>query len=147
MRKTTGLQPFKSTLPMALLRARESVMQQFRPDLRRLDVTEQQWRVLRVLADNGEMELTELAGHACLLLPSLSRILRDLEQRRLIARAAHASDQRRSLVSIAPKGLDIIRSHAPRSKKAYAHITERFGAERLALLQRLLTELVESIEE
>ena len=37
------------SLPVALLRTREAVMRQFRPVLRSVDLTEQQWRVLRAL--------------------------------------------------------------------------------------------------
>ena len=39
----------RRSLPMALLRARETVMARFRPMLAENDINEQQWRVLRVL--------------------------------------------------------------------------------------------------
>src|SRR6201995_5147534 len=75
---------FPPSLPMALLRAREAVMRQFRPSLRQHGLTEQQWRILRALAAIDAVEVTELVRTAFLLGPSLSRILRDLEKRRLI---------------------------------------------------------------
>ena len=40
------------SLPMALLRARELLMERFRPMLSAHGVTEQQWRVLRVLHES-----------------------------------------------------------------------------------------------
>ena len=61
-------------------------MRQFRPSLRNHGLTEQQWRILRALAAVDAIEVTELARVAFLLGPSLSRILRDLEARRLIER-------------------------------------------------------------
>src|SRR3954464_5528671 len=88
------------SLPMSLLRAREAVMRQFRPSLRKHGLTEQQWRILRALAAVETIEVTELARVAFLLGPSLSRILRDLEARGLIARKLVARDQRRSMLSI-----------------------------------------------
>jgi hypothetical protein len=75
------MREFSRSLPMSLLRAREAVMRQFRPSLRRHDLTEQQWRILRALAAIEAIEVTELARTAFLLGPSLSRILRDLEAR------------------------------------------------------------------
>ena len=42
-------------------------------------VTEQKWRVLRVLEEIGEVEPTVIASEACLHLPSLSRILKTME--------------------------------------------------------------------
>ena len=78
----TRLRSFSKSLPMSLLRAREAVMRHFRASLRQHNITEQQWRVLRALAEVRKIEVTELAHATFLLPPSLSRILRDLEQRR-----------------------------------------------------------------
>ncbi len=79
-------------------------MRQFRPCLREHGLTEQQWRILRALAAIEAIEVTELARMAFLLGPSLSRILRDLEARGLVERRTAEADQRRSMVSISPKG-------------------------------------------
>src|SRR5215467_7740247 len=94
------MREFSRSLPMSLLRAREAVMRQFRPSLRRHDLTEQQWRILRALAAIDAIEVTELAKVAFLLGPSLSRILRDLEARKLIERKTAKTDLRRAVVSI-----------------------------------------------
>jgi homoprotocatechuate degradation regulator HpaR len=137
------MRAFSSSLPMALLRAREAVMRRFRPGLRDHGVTEQQWRVLRALAGLGSVEITELAARTCLLAPSLSRILPDLEHRGLLVRRPVASDMRRATVTLTPAGLQLIAAHAPQSEKVYRSIEERFGAERL----RQLFELLEALEE
>ena len=132
------MRPFSESLPMALLRTREAVMRLFRPGLRRHGVTEQQWRILRALAQHGPMEVTELAEETFLLAPSLSRILPDLEQRRLIGRRPVDTDLRRSVVSLQVEGLRLIAEHAPYSEQMYARIAQRFGTEKLVqLLQRL----------
>src|ERR671922_1371484 len=109
------MREFSRSLPMSLLRAREAVMRQFRPSLREHGLTEQQWRILRALAAIDAIEVTELARTAFLLGPSLSRILRDLEARRLIERKAAKADLRRGEVSISPKGLKLIEAVAPTS--------------------------------
>src|SRR4030081_2157398 len=88
------MREFSRSLPMSLLRAREAVMRHFRPSLRDHGLTEQQWRILRALASIDAIEVTELARVAFLLGPSLSRILRDLEARRLIERRAAKADLR-----------------------------------------------------
>jgi homoprotocatechuate degradation regulator HpaR len=135
------IRPFADSLPMALLKAREAVMRRFRPGLRAHAVTEQQWRVLRALAALGPLEITELAAHTCLLVPSLSRILPALESRGLIVRRGVASDMRRTAVSVTAAGLELIAEHGPQSERIYRAIEERFGAERLRQLSRLLGEL------
>lgn len=135
------MRDFSRSLPMALLRAREAVMRQFRPILRAHDLTEQQWRILRALSAVEQIEASELARATYLLGPSLSRILRDLEARDLIRRRSPESDLRRALVSIAPAGLAVIAAVAPRSEAIYAEITDRYGPGKLETLQGLLGEL------
>src|SRR3984893_4072228 len=132
------MRDFARSLPMSLLRAREAVMRRFRPSLRDHGLTEQQWRILRALASIDAIEVTELARIAFLLGPSLSRILRDLEARRLIERKVVKADLRRGVVSISVRGLRLMETVAPSSEAIYAAITKRYGARKLAELQDML---------
>jgi homoprotocatechuate degradation regulator HpaR len=139
------MRDFSRSLPMSLLRAREAVMRHFRPSLRNHGLTEQQWRILRALAAIDTVEVTELARMAFLLGPSLSRILRDLETRGLIERRTAEADQRRSRVSISPKGVKLMAEVAPASEAIYAAITKRYGVRKLAELQDMLGALETSL--
>src|SRR4051794_40102984 len=139
------MRDFSRPLPMSLLRARESVMRHFRPSLRAHGLTEQQWRILRALASSGDVEVTELARMAYLLGPSLSRILRDLETRRLIERRVVKADLRRNIVSITTGGLRLIKAVAPSSEAIYAEISTRYGARKLRELQEMLHRLESSL--
>jgi len=132
---------FQSTLPILLLRAREAVIERFRPVLNAHDLTEQQWRVLRTLSSGQEIEVTPLARAVFLRGPSLSRILRDMIERGLIKRRAGETDQRFGLISITPAGVAMIRSVAPEATLAADEINRRFGAERMNRLSSLLLEL------
>src|SRR6218665_2043626 len=82
----------RRSLPMSLLRAREAVMSKFRPMLARHDVTEQQWRVIRVLGEASPLDATEVAERASILAPSLTRIIKALEDRGFITRGKFADD-------------------------------------------------------
>lgn len=135
------LRSFNRSLPMALLRTREAVMQQFRPSLRRHGITEQQWRVLRALSAIKEIEILALAETTFLLPPSLSRILRDLEERKLIVRRSPQADRRRSLISIASKGIALLERAGVNSELIYSEISKRFGARKMRELHELLSEL------
>jgi len=140
------IRSFSKSLPMALLIAREAVMNRFRSSLHTFDITEQQWRVLRALAAIDGRQVTALAHVTCLLPASLSRILRDLETRGLIGRRVVPQDRRRALISIAPEGLALIDAVAPFSEAAYAEIADRFGKDRMDELHRLLKELADTLE-
>jgi homoprotocatechuate degradation regulator HpaR len=140
------MRAFSKSLPMELLRAREAVMRRFRPGLRGHGVTEQQWRILRALAHAGPLEVSHLAEATCLLAPSLSRILPELEGRQLISRRQTDTDLRRSVISLERKGLRLIATHAPYSEEVYDDIAATFGPERLTQLFTLLRELEESLQ-
>ncbi len=141
------MRQFDRSLPMALLRAREAVMKKFTPALREHGLSPQQWRVIRVLVEVQELDATELAESSSLLLPSLSRILQNLEQRGLVRRRAPDDDQRRSMISITPEGRKLFEALSPVNEARYAHITERFGYGKLELLYELLDELVEKLDD
>ena len=129
------MRDFSRSLPMALLRAREAVMDRFRPSLREFGITEQQWRVLRALYGRGEVETGALAGLCCLLTPSLSRILKHLEATGLVVRRPAPSDQRRTLVAIAPGGRRHCWSAGHRIRKPNIALSKvPVGKERIATL-------------
>ena len=135
------LRPIQQSLPMQLLRARETAMAQFRPMLREHELTEQQWRVIRVLASQAQIDAGELAERCFLLAPSLSRILQTLEVDDLIRRSADPEDQRRWLISLTAKGKRKYASVSPDSEALYQTIEQRFGRDKLKKLYQLLDEL------
>lgn len=139
------LAPYSASLPLRLLRAREAVMARYRPFLRAHQVTEQQWRVLRTLSEGGEFEVMALADRVCLLPPSLSRILKDMAERGLVARRADAKDLRRNVVSITAEGEALLAEAAADSIAANQEIERLYGADRLARLKILLQELEDAL--
>ncbi len=140
------LRGFDRSLPMALLRAREAVMKNFVPSLRENGLSSQQWRVIRALHEKEGLDITELAERCFLLMPSLSRIIQNLEKRALVSRIQSSTDNRRSVISITTKGKSLFDKIAPKSVARYDLITEKFGYGKLELLYELLDELIEKIE-
>ena len=122
------------TLPIALLQAREAVMERFRPVLNAHDVTEQQWRVMRVLDEVTELDATALASRATLLPPSLTRILRALEQRGFVQSKKDPADGRRALTALTEAGRSFLRQVAPQSAAVYQEIEARLGSARISHL-------------
>lgn len=129
------------SLPIALLRARETVMGPIREMLAQSGINEQKWRVLRVLDEEGPMEQTALAARACLLLSSLTRILKTMEGEGLLSREADRADRRKSIVSVTDKGRGLIHAHLPESAEIFRRLEARYGAERMEELLDLLEEL------
>ena len=141
------MRDFAHSLPMALLKAREAVMAGFRPDLEAHDLTEQQWRVLRILTEQPGITMGDLAERAALLRPSLSRIVGRLEERALIERAQEERDLRRARLTMTMAGRRLVREIAPRSEQRYRDIEAAYGPDRLAELHRMLDDLVACVDD
>ncbi len=146
-RNAAAMRAFSRSLPMALLRAREAVMSRFRPMLRQHDVTEQQWRVLRALAASpAPLRFSDIAHATYLSLPSLSRLLKTLEARGLVRRAAHAEDLRAAQLSLSRTGKAMIARIAPVSENRYDEITAAIGASDIERLYALLDAVVRKLD-
>ena len=131
----------RRSLPIALIRAREKVMGPIRAMLADVDVTEQQWRVLRVLDEMGPLDSTQLAEHSSLLLSSLTRIVQTLVDKGLVTRVTNARDRRKQTVTITPKGRTVITNNLERAREIAARIEAHMGRDRLDALLDLLAEL------
>ena len=141
---SSPIQPLRRTrrsLPIALLRARETVMGPIREMLSQSDINEQKWRVLRVLDERGPCELTQVAKDACLLLPSLTRIIRAMEEEGLATRATDPEDRRKTIATITDAGRALIVAHLAESNAIFARLERDFGHEKLEELLDLLDEL------
>ena len=134
------------SLPLMLLRAREAVMEHFRPHLHQHGVTEQQWRVLRALAEFGALDASTLARRVCLLMPSLSRILRDLDSAGLLKRSRKEGDGRMVIVSLTTRGRSLFQRMSQESEEIYVALEKAVGAQRLEVLSADLEELVAIVQ-
>lgn len=129
---------FSESLPMLLLRAREVAMSHFRPILQAHGVTEQQWRVLRALAEQGEMTAAALAAECAILAPSMTRIIRRLKSDGLVRVGRGRKDQRVLRLRIAAKGRRLVGRIGPEIELAYSRIQDEMQPRRLAALYREL---------
>ncbi|MBB4123238.1 homoprotocatechuate degradation regulator HpaR [Martelella radicis] len=137
----------RRTLPIALLRSREAVMELFRPMLRKYDVTEQQWRVIRVLFEAGSLDASKLAEAACVLPPSLTRILKALETRSLIVVSKDPADRRHTIVQLSDEGKALIRTASKDSVAIYNEIEALLGRDRIQALLNDLEFVLDTLSE
>ena len=119
-------------------------MAPYRQMLSKIGVTEQQWRVMRVLDERGRMDPKEIAEAACLLNPSLTRIMQLLEKKGLIARKGNTEDRRRVHVEITATGRDMLVAAQPESLEIAEKLRARVGQDKLDELLDLLNSLAEN---
>jgi homoprotocatechuate degradation regulator HpaR len=133
---------------MLLLRAREGVLAHFRPILKAHGVTEQQWRIVRVLMEqDGPLEPRQLVERCCISSPSLTGILARMDELGLVVRERVGHDQRRVLVSLTPASRRLAARMAPRIEAVYRDIEAHIGADFTARFYRTLDELIAMMDE
>jgi homoprotocatechuate degradation regulator HpaR len=128
-------------LPLLLLRARDAVLAQFRPILQAHGVTEQQWRVLRVLCESGPLEPRQIGQLCCISSSSLAGVLARMDELGLVQRQRLAQDARRVRVSPSPASRALVASMAPQIEGCYAEIEQQLGRDFLQRLYRTLDTL------
>lgn len=139
----TPLTPFvHRNLPRLLLQAREAVMAHTRPSLRSHGLSDQQWRVLRVLGEHAQevdgIETGRVAREAFLLGPSLTGVLARMERGGLIARARCPHDARRTVVRATQAGLAKVQALSQTIEAHYAWMEQQLGKDHLKALYNLL---------
>jgi len=130
------------SLTIALLQARETAMGFFRPILKSHNLTEQQWRIIRVLAVDNSIDFHELSCKTCIVRPSLTGILTRMERDGLILRLKPISDQRKLYVSLTPEGKSLYKKARSQVEEGYQAIERAFSTEKMVQLTSLLDELI-----
>ncbi len=114
-------------LPLLLLQAREGVMGQFRPILNAHGMTEQQWRIVRALLEQGPLEPRQIGQVCRISSPSLAGVLARMDDLGLVQRARMPQDQRRVLVQLTAHSQALAAAMAPAIEAAYAAIEAHIG--------------------
>jgi homoprotocatechuate degradation regulator HpaR len=129
-------------LPRLLLQARESVMAHTRPNLREHNLSDQQWRVLRVLGEHGVVETGRVAREAFILGPSLTGVLSRMERDGLVRRSRDPQDQRRTVVEATARGGKLVEKLSHSIEAHYAWMEKSLGKQKLAQLYALLDDVI-----
>jgi homoprotocatechuate degradation regulator HpaR len=134
-------------LPRLLLQAREAVMTHTRPSLREHGLSDQQWRVLRVLGENAHcaegVETGRVAREAFLLGPSLTGVLTRMARDGLIERRRCPQDARRTVVRATALGLSKVAKLSEAIEAHYAFMESELGKQKLAQLYQLLDAVIQ----
>lgn len=104
-------------------------------------ITEQQWRVLRVLAEYGRLDTSTLADRASLLFPSLTRIATTMSTKGLITQTRDDKDRRRQFIEITAEGQRIIDERSPHAAQIVAGFKAALGEDDYERLLDLLARL------
>jgi homoprotocatechuate degradation regulator HpaR len=132
-------------LPLLLMQARERVISYFRPILNAHGITEQQWRIVRVLLEVPALEPRQIGELCAISSPSMAGVLERMDQAGYITRQRVEHDQRRVLVSLTAKSRDLAASMASEIESTYRQIEAKLGAQFSVQLHQALDVVLEQL--
>ncbi|MES1976399.1 MAG: homoprotocatechuate degradation operon regulator HpaR [Pseudomonadota bacterium] len=134
----------RGNLPLLMLQAREGLIARFRPVLQSAGLTEQQWRVLRVLSESGTQEPKDLVKLCRISSSSIAGVLARMEEVGLVKKVRLAHDQRRVHVSASNPGLKVALKLAPDVNRIYAEVEEALGKDFTEQLYQALAHVIDT---
>lgn len=117
-----AMQDFSHSLPMLLYRALDAVMPRFRRIFTAAGLTEQQWRVLRVLWEHQGIAQNALAALTLIPQPSLIGVLDRRAANDLVERRRSHSDRRVMYVTATRAGRRLEEKLMPQVAKVYGEL-------------------------
>lgn len=132
---------FEKSLPMLLNYTLDAVMPAYRHLFAKFDLTEQQWRVLRVLWQSERETVHAIATRTLLPKPSLVGILDRLEKKELVARVRSVEDRRNVYVVTTAAGRALQTQVLPLVDEIHAELKGRISADEWEILTTLLAKL------
>lgn len=105
--------------------------------------TLEQWRVIALLSDGRGRPMSEIAGHAMVPAPTLTKIVDRLVESALVYRRADESDRRRVLVFLSDHGRELYDELAADVERAENDIVDELDQAERAQLVRLLGRLTD----
>ena len=126
---------------LVLMKAHRSLVRHAERSIASLDMCISDFGVLEVLLHKGSQSISEIGRRVELTSGSITTAIDRLEQRGLVARAAHALDRRARVVDLTPDGKGLITQVFATHKQAMEHAAQGLSKAERATLIALLKKL------
>jgi len=143
----SGATPEPATVEEAVLMATIRVGRRMRQRLPGEELEFSSIALLKALAHHGALRLTDLAGLLDLDASTVSRNVRALEERGLVARTTDPDDGRATRLALTDEGRGRLEAGASRRRALVAELLEDWTPEDRETLRRLLTRLADDVLE
>ncbi len=139
--ENTDIPDFNQSLPMLLNSALDSIMPVYRDLFAKHNLTEQQWRVLRVLWSEQRVTAADLSRNTLLSAPSLVGILDRLEGKHLVARVRSTTDRREVYIVTTAEGRELRSKIMPNVGRIHDEIRSRVSTQEWDVMVKTLAKL------
>ena len=141
------MQHFEESLPMLMNRALDAIMPKYREVFAKYDVTEQQWRILRVLWEQERCSTSILSERTLIPGPSMVGVIDRLIDKGLVHRIRSKDDRRRVYIEATTEGQRLQSKIGPQIDRVYAGLLKDTGDRDWKVLLRTLKKFINANEE
>lgn len=99
------------------------------------------------LSKDGEVRVSRLRDSMCMTMPAVSQFVRTLEDKGLVQRENAAKDRRVTLITVTPKGDQVLLSSQQQFNHMLDRLIQQYGSEELEKLIQMLERLSSTIQE
>ncbi|MGV7244869.1 homoprotocatechuate degradation operon regulator HpaR [Caballeronia sp. M23-90] len=131
---------------MLLLRAREKMMERFRPVIAAHGLTDQQWRVIRALHEHGPLEPRQITEICTISSPSMAGVLGRMEATDLVVKERFADDQRRVRVSLTSASTKLVALISRELEEQYSQLELKVGPDVVKRVYQAVDDLLSGLE-
>ena len=132
---------FNQSLPMILNRALDSVLPPYREIFLRYDLTEPQWRVLRVVWSGEKIKSVDLASRTLLAPASMVGIVDRLEKKGLVSRVRSTLDRRAVYIVATAKSRELQNEVSPQITAIQQQMRALVSEPEWAQMEQTLTKI------
>ncbi|MEM8750423.1 MAG: MarR family transcriptional regulator [Pseudomonadota bacterium] len=132
---------FERSLPMILNLTLDAIMPAYRDLFTQYDLTEPQWRVLRMVWNDQNITSAALSEKTLLSPPSLVSIIDRLEKKGLVSRVRSLTDRRQVYVVATAKGRALHQEVMPHVVAIHEDLKVRVSDEEWAAMETILNKI------
>jgi len=137
---------FDQSLPMVLNRALDAVMPPYRDIFAQYDLTEPQWRVLRVVWGSEKIKSVDLASRTLLAAASIVGIIDRLEKKGLVSRVRSTTDRRAIYIMATANSRELQRQVSPEIEAVQARVRNFVSAEEWTQMEQTLQKISNQLD-
>lgn len=124
-----------------LVRVSNAYIMKIEKSLKKLNINSTSWRIMLILREEGALSVTDIAAHAVVKMPTITKSTYKLQAENLVRIKTSENDRRVSIVVLTDKGAEAVSNIINSTQKAFEHIYDGLSVSEIEQLNMVLKKL------
>jgi len=129
-----------------IVRVSNAYMMKMEKSLKKLNINSTSWRILLILREQGALSVTDIAAHAVVKMPTITKSTYKMQTEGLVQIKTSDNDRRVSIVVLTEKGSKAVSDIINNTKKTFEHIYDGLSSNEIEQLNEVLQKLFINID-